>query len=127
MASDKQDVTEIISRLILRVLNDHRSEENRISRRDLKLQVSDLLGAAVGDRKLRDIMMTLRFDDPRGAWICGSFKSGYYLARDEDELNAFLRSDEHRARTLLARCAKQRKNAGLQNPAVMRLPLLIEN
>ena len=107
--------------LLLRILSDHRGHDNRIERAALKQELGERMGAAIGDRKLRSLIEELRFDDPRGAWLCGSLSGGYFFAKDEAELDQYLAADEHRALTLLARIRNQRRSAGQQDPAQMRM------
>ena len=55
----------------------------------------------VGDREMRTAIEELRRAHPQGAWICAELRGGYFMARDEAELDRYLKSDEKRAANLL--------------------------
>ncbi len=102
---------------ILKVLRNHRGEENRISRKDLLRYVGNQyhyqIMIRLTDRSLRKNIEELRTTDKQGAWICASLKGGYFIARDIKELEKFTGSDHRRAINTLIRVRKQRKAAGL--------------
>lgn len=70
---------------------------------------------------MRAAILRLRREHPHGAWICAHLHGGYFMARDESELDHYLRSDENRARHLLQRVRRQRRAAGLQSSPQLEL------
>lgn len=118
-----QNVDEHAKRILLDILSQHVGHERRIDRAALKVSLSERLRAAVSDRKMRDLINEMRRSEPLASHICGSLEGGYFTAKDDDELDAFLRPDENRAHDILARVSAQRRNAKMKNPAQMRLPV----
>lgn len=63
----------------------------------------------------------LRRSHLQGTWICANLRGGYFMARDEAELDRYLQSDEKRALHMLQRVRIQREAAGLQPNAQLDL------
>lgn len=98
---------------ILLILSAHRGAERRISRADLRAELQERLGA-VSDREMRAAIEELRRGHAQGVWICADLRGGYFLARNANEIEAYLASDEHRALRLMERVRQQRQTIALQ-------------
>lgn len=91
-----------MERAVLRVVSMHVGAENAISREQLADAVAQLgfglgLSTTTLDRKIRMTIAVLR---KRGILICASSgESGYYIARDQDEYEAFAEK-EYRSRII---------------------------
>jgi hypothetical protein len=108
---------------ILSILANHRGVENRIKRADMLRVVNMALKRRVTDRKMRAAIEQLRSDHLEGAFICSTTDGGYYRARNTEELNAYLKQDEKRAKMILSRISRQRQRATTaltQTPLPMR-------
>jgi hypothetical protein len=120
---------ESVSDALVLALSGHIGHDNRISRDDLRLRVSDILERPISDRDMREAIEQLRATS-RGATICSangrprvSGSGGYFLARDQAELDHYIRQDEHRALTTLKRLRRQRLAAGMKLAGVSMLPI----
>lgn len=115
-----------LERAIRRVLSFHVGRENAISRSQL---ISDL--ARIGfdyidkdDRPVRICINQIRKSGTPGSWICstGGVGGGYWLAKDQEEMEEFI---EHEEESRLGDFAKQmkamriaaRKHWGIYSPA----------
>jgi hypothetical protein len=98
---------------ILLELSAHRGVDRRISRRDLLKEVREKVSTS--DREMRAAIEELRRGHAHGVWICADLRGGYFMARDADEIEAFLSSDERRAQRLLERVRLQRRSIDLQS------------
>ena len=98
---------------LLQILAERRGPERRIRRGELLAALQSRVGD-ISDREMRSALEQLRWRQPQGAWICAHLRGGYFMARDEAELERYLRSDENRANNLLRRVRTQRRAAGLQ-------------
>lgn len=103
-----------VQRHILNILRSRQGKSAKISRRQLREEVSSWSGRNVSDREMRQAIEELRTDNSDGAMICASLSGGYYTARDLVELDEALRSDESRIRKIAQRIRKQRQRAGLR-------------
>ena len=105
----------IIEAETMQVLQEHKGEKNRISRDALRREVSSRSHLPVSDRLLRKVIERLRTDNTAGAYICSSTSGGgYYIAASFEELEAYLGSEDRRAKTILVRNSKQRQRAGMR-------------
>jgi hypothetical protein len=115
--------------MVRRVLLYHVGQANAISREDLAHEVASRLNLNGDmpdwfDRTVRQAIADLRDDDKMGALICSSSgASGYWIAADDDELEASLAEDDRRGKTILARSSHRRKT-GLEQ--LRALPLVQE-
>lgn len=109
-----------VAKQIIQILSSHKGPEARILRRDLLAELQEEIGD-VADREMRAAIEELRRMDRMGAWICADIRGGYFMARDEEELNRYLQSDERRAANLLVRVRNQRETAGLEDSKQMEL------
>ena len=109
-----------LSRHILNILSAQRGPEARMLRGEL-LEELQLRMVDVAHREMRAAIEELRKAHPRGAWICADMRGGYFMARDEEELDRYLQSDEKRAAHLLQRVRIQRAAAGLQSSSQLEL------
>ena len=105
---------------LLHILAERRGPERRIRRGELLAALQRRVGE-ISDREMRSALEQLRWRHPQGAWICAHLRGGYFMARDEAELERYLRSDENRANNLLQRVRTQRRAAGLQRNEQMGL------
>ncbi len=105
-------MTSELQQAILMQLSGHRGPERRIGRKDLLAAIREKLSTS--DREMRAAIEDLRREHAHGAWICADLRGGYFMARDEGEIEAFLSSDERRAQRLLERVHLQRKAIRLQ-------------
>ena len=99
---------------ILLILSAHRGPERRISRANLKGELNERL-ASVTDREMRAAIEDLRREHAQGAWICADMRGGYFMARNAQEIEGNLASDERRAQRLMERVTLQRLSIALQN------------
>ncbi len=102
------------------ILAEHVGHENRIKRSRLKEELCFRLNANVSDRKMRDMLEELRLEK-RGCWIVGSLRSGYFSARDKEELRQHLAKDKKRISNMSRRVRAQEMYADLENPDQLRL------
>lgn len=112
-------------RAVLRVISMHAGQENAISREELARALNQLgfgleAAAMTFDRKIRYAISSLR---KAGVLICSSSGDhGYYIARDQDEYEAFAAA-EYRAKisdmatTLSAMDKAAEKQFGKRPPA----------
>ena len=70
---------------LLRILSAHRGSEHRISRKELLAELRKRIGSA-SDREMRAAIEELRRGHAHGVWICADLRGGYFLARDEAEI-----------------------------------------
>ena len=110
----------LLSSHILTILSAQRGPEARMLRSEI-LEELRLLMVDVSDREMRAAIEELRRGHAQGAWICADMRGGYFMARNEEELDRYLQSDEKRAAHLLQRVRIQRAAAGLQNSAQLEL------
>lgn len=122
--------------LIMNILSRHVGENCKISSEALQgIVKADYdyhyhqnlisINAPIGkldNAQMRALISELR-TTPQGCMIVATRKAGggYFTARDQEELDAFTRSDLNAAFTLMNRINKQRKNAGLleeSNPQI---------
>ena len=100
-----------LEKTILTLMDRHKGRDNRISRPEMVSALSAALNRAITDRNMRKVIETLRYDHPRGAYICSSIEGGYYKARTDAELSRYLEQEEKRAKIILARISRQRLRA----------------
>ncbi len=126
-----QEFDDSAKAFLLEILSVHEGEENRISSRDLQLQLTMCLSIEhidigfwnqsghivsknfIGERKMRDLLFDLRIV-PEGKWIVSSTKGGYFKARNLKELKSYLMPNRAAAKTQFYRTSQQLKNAGLE-------------
>lgn len=110
---------------LLQIVSDYRGPENRIRRSVLLAKMNICLGwdrrsnKIIGDRKMRDLLEELRSEE-RGTYLCGSLRGGYFMARDDKELDRFTQPDLNRSIALYRRVKTQRTNAKLITPELER-------
>ena len=106
---------------VLEAFADHRGYENRISRTDLRELVAEKTNAPVNDRGLREAIEHLRRWHPQGGYICSTTSGGYWMAKSDRELEAFLNQERDRALKIWKRVRQQAKSAGLELSGNVRL------
>lgn len=119
---------------IIKIMLSHQGESKRIPRGLLLQEINqDLFRRAMlsgkdeatqlTDRQMRGALEWLRANDPEGALICSSLKGGYFLAKDQAELEENLAADESRAYTTLQRISAQRRAARANISPQLEMPL----
>lgn len=117
---------------LLEILAVHKGPDNKISSRDLQLQLSAYLiteqlkigfwdkngqivsNNFINERKMRDLLTWLRANNMEGGqWIVAHTSGGYFTARNLKELKKYLAPDMKAARSHYYRTGRQLKNAGL--------------
>ena len=110
---------------LLQIVSDYRGPENRIRRSVLLAKMNICLGwdgktrRIISDRVMRDLLEELRHE-LRGTYLCGSLRGGYFMARDNQELDRYTQPDLNRANKLYQRVKTQRTNAKLITPELER-------
>ena len=114
---------------ILAIVGDHRGRMRSIDRRSLGIEVLREVGYVISDREIREAIQELRAEDPRGALIMSSAgASGYWIARDLEEIQDSYQEERSRALSILVRIRAQRRLARLalesDKPVQASLPQL---
>ena len=123
---------EYLRRVVLQIVSVHIGQENRIERDDLVSHAAHRFGIVITEKKqqqyldriVRKAIEALRIEDAHGAQICSTQddEGGYFMAANNDELNAHLAIEEARATTIFQSVQTRRRLVKMESPAQMRMP-----
>jgi len=112
-----EDGDTLLRSVIVAEVKRHRGPDAAIRRDELLYALREHRPlAGLSDRGMRAAIQKLRFSTRDGARICSttSYPGGYYYAETNEQLEAFLRQDRHRAKELWQRANRQARAAGLK-------------
>jgi len=91
---------------VLVALYEHTGQDQGVSARQLAQEIAGVFTCAGDERRLRTVIEQLRRD---GHGICGTPETGYFIARNDDELVRTCNFLYARAMTSLAQIAAMRR------------------
>jgi len=91
---------------VLAALSKHIGEHNGVTARDLVVEITGKADTPGGTRRLRQVIEELRRE---GHHVCGHPSCGYFIAKDEDEVNRTCLFLYERAMTSLAQISRMKR------------------
>lgn len=93
-----------LTEVVLDIVLQHRSPENKISRRDMLARVNQRLNITFRDDKpIREAVNWLRANHEQGCYIVSSLDGGMFVARSREEAKEYMRSDWSRVNKIRQR------------------------
>lgn len=117
MSEKKEIKKQRIKKIIKEIVSEHIGDKDTISRdnlrRSIKVQYFNETGdeLRLSDRKMRDLIESLRSTDIWSARICATLAGGYFIAASRSELMSYLQSDKNRVMNTYRRIRSQRINS----------------